>query len=97
MQLPATVTLDEVAALAAALPADLSKGTGMLSVDASALRAFDSSTLALLLQVRRLAQTAGRPFEVSGMPEPLLALASLYGINGLLSSSASASQVPERG
>ena len=97
MQLPATVTLDEAAALAAALPADLSKGSGMLSVDASALKAFDSSTLALLLQARRLAQAAGRPIEVSGLPEPLLALARLYGIDGLLSSSASASQAPARG
>ena len=97
MRLPEIVTLREAAGLAAALPADLAKGSGMLSVDASALKAFDSSTLALLLQARRLAQAAGRPIEVSGLPEPLLALARLYGIDGLLSSSASASQAPARG
>ncbi len=84
MQLPATATLDEAAALAAGLPAVVAGGTGVLRVDASALQAFDSATIALLLQARRLAMEAGRGFEVAGTPAKLVELARLYGVDGLL-------------
>ena len=56
MQLPATATLDKAADLAATLPAAVAAGTGVLRIDASALQAYDSSTIALLLQARRLAR-----------------------------------------
>ena len=88
MQLPATATLNEAAALAATLPAAVGSGSGMLRVDASALTAFDSSTIALLLQAQRLAQAAGRGFEVVGTPPKLRELARLYGVDGLLPLSA---------
>ena len=84
MQLPATATLNEAAALAATLPEAVAGGSGVLRVDASALNAFDSSTIALLLQAQRLAQAAGRGFEVVGTPTKLLELASLYGVDSLL-------------
>ena len=84
MQLPATATLNEAAALAATLPDTVASGSGVLRVDASALTAFDSATLALLLQAQRLAQAAGRGFEVVGTPPKLLQLASLYGVDALL-------------
>ena len=84
MQLPATATLEEAAALAAGLPRALLESSGVMRVDASALRAFDSSTLALLLQAQRLAQAAGRGFEVTGMPAQLVDLARLYGVDSLL-------------
>jgi phospholipid transport system transporter-binding protein len=80
MKLPATLTLDQVAALGAALPADGSAG----AIDASALREFDTSALALLLQAKRLAQAAGRGFEVNGAPPKLQQLAQLYGVHELL-------------
>lgn len=85
MQLPATATLEEAATLAAGLPQALAASTGVLRVDASALKSFDSSTLALLLQAQRLAQAAGRGFEVTGMPAQLVDLARLYGVDSLLS------------
>jgi phospholipid transport system transporter-binding protein len=85
MQLPATATLEQAAALAATLPAAVAGGSGVLRVDASALTAFDSSTIALLMQARRLAQAAGRGFEVAGAPAKLSELARLYGVDGLLS------------
>ena len=84
MKLPTTATLNEAAALAATLPGAVASGSGVLRVDASALTAFDSSTIALLLQAQRLAQAAGRSFEVVGTPPKLLELASLYGVDGLL-------------
>ncbi len=85
MQLPATTTLDEAAALAATLPAAVADGSGVLRIDASALQAYDTSTIALLLQARRLAQAAGRGFEVTGAPAKLAQLARLYGVEELLS------------
>jgi len=85
MQLPAIATLDEAAALAATLPAAIAGGSGLLRIDASALQSFDTSTIALLLHGRRLAQAAGRGFEVTGAPAKLAELARLYGVEELLS------------
>ena len=85
MQLPATATLDAAAALAATLPAAVAAASGSLRIDASALQSFDTSTIALLLQGRRLAQAAGRGFEVTGAPPKLAELARLYGVEELLS------------
>ena len=84
MQLPANATLEHAAALAADLHQALAGSTGVFRVDASAAGEGDSSTIALLLQAQRLAQAAGRDFEVTGLPPKLLALASLYGVDSLL-------------
>jgi phospholipid transport system transporter-binding protein len=90
MQLPAIATLDEAAALAAMLPAAIADGgSGAVPIDASALQSFDTSVLALLLQARRLAQAAGRHVEITGAPAKLAELAQLYGVEELLSLSAS--------
>ncbi len=80
MLLPATLTFDQAAAALAALPADGSA----CAIDAGALREFDSSALALLLQARRLAQAAGHGFEVRAAPPKLRQLAQLYGVHELL-------------
>jgi phospholipid transport system transporter-binding protein len=85
MQLPEQATLEQAAALADTLPAAVAAGSGDLQIDASALKAFDSSTIALLLHARRLAQAAGRGFSVVGAPEQLGQLARLYGVEELLS------------
>jgi phospholipid transport system transporter-binding protein len=84
MQLPAVATLHEAAALAATLPAAVAAGTGVLHIDAHALKSVDSSTLALLLQARRVAQAAGRTVVVDGAPPKLQQLARLYGLEGLV-------------
>jgi phospholipid transport system transporter-binding protein len=89
LQLPADATLEHTAALATALPDALARGSGVFSVDASALQAYDTSTIALLLQARRAAQAAGRGFTVTGAPAQLTQLAALYGVEELLSLSAS--------
>jgi phospholipid transport system transporter-binding protein len=89
MKLPAQATLEHAAALAATLPAALSEATGTLRIDASALKSFDSSTIALLMQARRLAQAAGRGFAVDHLPAQLAQLARLYGVEELLLSSSS--------
>jgi phospholipid transport system transporter-binding protein len=84
MKLPQTLTLDGAAAALDTLRADAVRGEGTLAIDASALTAFDTAALALLLQARRLAQAGGRAFEVQGAPPKLTQLAQLYGVAELL-------------
>jgi phospholipid transport system transporter-binding protein len=91
MQLPADATLDQAAAIALTLPAALAEGPGALRIDASQLKAYDSSTIALLLQARRLAQAAGRAVEIVGAPAQLAELAQLYGVADLVLGTAPAS------
>lgn len=59
-------------------------------LDASALRQFDSSALAVLLECRRRAQARGKTFAVRGTPPKLDALAKLYGVDGLLKAASAA-------
>ena len=56
--------------------------------DASALRHFDSSALAVLLECRREALALGKHFYVSQLPPRLRALAALYGVGELLPAAA---------
>lgn len=58
--------------------------------DAGALRKFDSSALAVLLECRREALAAGKTFSVQGLPARLRQLAGLYGIAELLPETAAA-------
>ena len=52
--------------------------------DASPLRSFDSSALAVLLECRREALALGKTFAVSQLPPKLRQLAALYGVGDLL-------------
>ena len=52
--------------------------------DASALRIFDSSALAILLACRREALAAGKTFSVQTLPPRLRQLATLYGVAELI-------------
>lgn len=79
MKLPATATLEQ----AGALLRDMGQDTDV--VDASALKVFDTSAVALLLEARRRAQARGATFSVHGAPAKLRELAALYGVEGLLS------------
>ena len=53
-------------------------------VQAGALRQFDSSVLAVLLECRRFALALGLGFAVAQMPPRLRQLAGLYGVAELL-------------
>ena len=53
-------------------------------VDASGLQVFDSTALAVLLEVRRDALSGGRSFAVQGLTRRLADLAALYGVDELL-------------
>ena len=60
------------------------QAAGVVTVDASALRRFDSSALAVLLECRRTALFDGRGFMVKALPPALASLAGLYGVQELL-------------
>ena len=55
-----------------------------VEVDAGPLQHFDSSALAVLLEVDRLAAAWGRRFSIRSAPAKLAALAKLYGVDVLL-------------
>lgn len=73
----------------------LSEPDGVV-VDASALKKFDSSALAVLIECRRQALVAGKAFSVYGAPARLRHLASLYGVEQLIPSSAAAAAAVNR-
>jgi phospholipid transport system transporter-binding protein len=83
--LPAELTHEQAPAccrmLAQALRSDPSS---QAVADASALRQFDSSALAVLLECRREALALGKTFAVSHLHPRLRALATLYGVGELL-------------
>jgi phospholipid transport system transporter-binding protein len=58
--------------------------SSVVVVDASNLRQFDSSALAVLLDCQRAAEGFGKPFAVRRAPAKLFALAHLYGVDTLL-------------
>lgn len=59
-------------------------GDGVVTVDASGLKQFDSAVLAVLLECQRLARGWGQGFSVRHAPPKLLELTRLYGIEELL-------------
>jgi len=79
MQLPASATLAESHALLAQL------GDGVDAVDAAALKNFDTSAIAFLLEAQRRAKASGKSFVVRNPPPKLVELAKLYGVDGLMS------------
>lgn len=86
LSLPATLTQEHARATLTQLTAALRAEAAQVVVDAALLRSFDSSALAVLLELRRECARAGKRFAVQGLPSRLRDLASLYGIEGLLPS-----------
>jgi phospholipid transport system transporter-binding protein len=83
--LPALLTHAEAGACARMLAQALRSDPAAQAVaDASALRRFDSSALAVLLECRREALALGKSFAVTQMHPRLRALATLYGVAELL-------------
>ena len=84
--LPATLTSREARVTLQMLKQALqSEGSeGPVVVEATSLQHLDSSALAVLLEIERLAIAWGRSFVVRGVPAKLAALAKLYGVEQLL-------------
>ncbi|MFT3717793.1 STAS domain-containing protein [Pseudorhodoferax sp.] len=86
--LPAELTHAQASASLHMLLQGMASLQGPVLVDAGALRQFDSSALAVLLECRREAMAQGRGFTVRGLPVRLRALAGLYGVDMLLPAAA---------
>ena len=86
LTLPDQLTHGQATACLAGLVANLAVETAPVQVDAAALRHFDSSALAVLLELRRACAGAGKPMVVRGLPTGLRDLAALYGVEALLPS-----------
>lgn len=86
LALPQTLTMAAAPDTLRMLSQALQREPGdLLTVDASALRQFDSAALAVLLECRRLAQAWGKHFEVHAAPQKLRDLAQMYGVQELVS------------
>jgi phospholipid transport system transporter-binding protein len=83
--LPETLTLREANTTLHMLEQAMrSDDAATLTVDASALRTFDSAAVAVLLECRRLARAWSKGFEVHNAPVKLGDLVRLYGVDALL-------------
>jgi phospholipid transport system transporter-binding protein len=71
-------------ALLTLAPALEAASEAQVTVDASALIRFDSTALAVCLELRRVASRAGKSLVWQAVPTRLLDLARLYGIAELL-------------
>ena len=84
LTLPSTLTHEAAPAFVQSLAPLVQAQPAGVVADAGALRKFDSSALAVLLECRRQALAAGKTFSVHGLPASLRQLAGLYGIAELV-------------
>ncbi len=85
LTLPADLTHERAVPTMLALSQALSReADASVVVDASGLKIFDSSALAVLLACRREALAKGKTFAVMGLHTRLRQLAGLYGVEPLL-------------
>lgn len=85
MRLPQTLMHPQAQACLQELQAGVATSASPIVVDASALTAFDSCALAVLLELRRSTALAGKDLRLKGLPEQLKVLASVYGVQDLIS------------
>ena len=84
-KLPERLTLEEAGQTLAELGAILARQSGpTVSVDAASLRDFDSSAVAVLLELRRQLIAQGKSLRVVRWPRRLQELVALYGVQELL-------------
>ncbi len=85
LMLPSTVTHnEEVACLELLLSGVQSWQGNTVRIDTAALNKFDSSALAILLQIKREVLALGKELSILGLPKQLQELANLYGIQSVL-------------
>lgn len=83
--LPSELTHKQATACLRMLVQGLPSQTGpAVEVDAAALKRFDSSALAVLLEFRRASAERGKAFDIRGLSPRLIDLARLYGVAELL-------------
>jgi len=79
--LPAQLSLQTAGQTLLLLSRTLEQAPGsVVTLDAQALERFDSSAVAVLLELRRHLLTQGKTLQVTGWPERLKDLVALYGV-----------------
>jgi phospholipid transport system transporter-binding protein len=86
LRLPSELTHVQANACLADLMAGAAAEGSTVGLNAEPLQNFDSSALAVLLEFQRACAVLGKSVAVQGLPRKLVALATLYGIEGLLHS-----------
>ena len=86
LSLPAELTHAQANACLAQLTVSAAAEGASVALNAEPLQRFDSSALAVLLEFQRVCAGLGKEVRVQALPRQLLALATLYGIEGLLHS-----------
>jgi len=86
--LPALLTLPHARALSETLGQLAASGQGRMVLDAAGVQALDTAGLAVLLEAKRRAQAAQRPFELMNVPAKLADLMDLYGVAGWIGQAA---------
>lgn len=85
LALPQRLTLAEAGATLTRLGGELARQpAATVVVHAGALEVFDSAALSVLLELRRRLLAQGKSMRVSGWPQRLENLATLYGVHELL-------------
>jgi len=84
LQLPSTLTHPQATACLNTLVQVLSSQPSEAVLDASALRQFDSSALAVVIELRRVCKRTGKSLVVQGLPPSMVELATLYGVESLV-------------
>lgn len=85
LQFPATLTHDQATACLSGWLTQLSAGAaGPVVLDAAPLAAFDSTALAVVLELRRHLLARKQSLQLVGTPRRLTDLAALYGVEELL-------------
>lgn len=85
LQLPQRLTIDAASSVLAQLQAGAAAGSdALVRLDASAMEDFDTSAVAVLLELRRHLLGSGRDLVVESWPDRLMALVRLYGVDELL-------------
>lgn len=82
--LPERLTIEVASSALAELIRALGARSGPVRLDAAPMRDFDSSAVAVLLELRRHLLAKGREMAVDHWPPKLSALVRLYGVDTLL-------------
>jgi phospholipid transport system transporter-binding protein len=84
LALPEKLTQDQARACLEQYKQRMTKESARVVIDATALQQFDSSALAVLLELRRECVRLGKSLVIQSLPQRLTDLARLYGIDNLL-------------
>lgn len=89
LPIPERLTVESASSALVNLRTSLSSASSsVVSLDASGMKDFDTSAVAVLLELRREMLAHGKDIQIRNWPDRLTALVRLYGVDELLVASA---------